>query len=564
MCNFVRGHKFLSLVDGGSGERKAQLSKALEMAKVSARGGFNLFWGLAISTVISSLGVIIVARLLSPAEYGIVAIAIIVPNFLTLFRDWGMNSAIIKFTAEHKASQKKAYIKTVVAAGMAFELLLGMLLSAVSFIASDFLAINVFHRPEIAPLIQVASFNIFGTAMLTAAQSAFTGYEKLELHSITMMARTIIKTVSSPILVLLGFGGLGAVVGGTIAYIAAGILGLLILYKIIYRPLATRACVSSDRELGIRETMKKMLRYGLPLSISTILGGALTQFYSFLMAIYVVDLLIGNYQVAINFSVLITFFSVPMTTVLFPAFSKLNPNEGETIKNVFRFSVKYASLVVVPAAALVISLSEPAISTLFGEQYGYAPLYLALISVTYLYPALGNLSVGNLINSQGETTVTLKLTLLTAAIGFPLSVLLIPWAGIVGLIVTTLVAGIPSLIIGLLWVDKRFHATVDWVSSVRILAASALSATITYVVISQLSIISWIELIIGTATFAITYFISAPLIGAVTKVDIQNLNETSKGLGPLRQLLRLPLYIIEKFTPPTKESERGEEHDSLF
>jgi len=546
----MEGHNFLSLVDGDYWREESWLSKALEMAKVSARGGFNLFWGLAISSVISALGVIIVARLLSPSEYGIVAVAIIVPNFLTLFRDWGVNSAVIKFTAEHKALNKKADIKTVVTAGLTFELLLGILLSVISFLASDFLAIYVFHRPDIAPLIQIASFNIFGTAMLTAAQSAFTGYEKMELHSITMMSRTIIKTVFSPILVLLGLGALGAVVGGTIAYIAAGILGLLILYRTIYKSLVTKdfSPLSKDKEPGIRETMKNMLKYGLPLSISTILRGALTQFYSFLMAIYVVDLLIGNYQVALNFSVLITFFSLPMATVLFPAFSKLDLNEGETLRNVFRFSVKYASLVVVPAAALVISLSEPAISTLFGSQYGYAPLYLALISVSYLYPALGNLSVGNLINSQGKTTTTLKLTLLTSAIGFPMSLLLIPRTGIIGLIVTTLVAGIPSLIMGLLWVNKSFHVTVDWISSVRILAASALSATITYVVISQLHITSWIELVIGTATFAITYFISAPLIGAVTKVDIQNLKETSKGLGPLYQLLRLPLHIIEKLT----------------
>ena len=51
------------------------MSKAIRMAKVSARGGFNLFWGLASSSIISALGVILVARFLSPSEYGLVAIA---------------------------------------------------------------------------------------------------------------------------------------------------------------------------------------------------------------------------------------------------------------------------------------------------------------------------------------------------------------------------------------------------------------------------------------------------------------------------------------------------------
>jgi len=47
------------------------------MAKVSVKGGFNLFWGVAASSIITALGVILVARFLSPAEYGLVAIALI-------------------------------------------------------------------------------------------------------------------------------------------------------------------------------------------------------------------------------------------------------------------------------------------------------------------------------------------------------------------------------------------------------------------------------------------------------------------------------------------------------
>lgn len=71
------------------------MTKAIEMARVSAKGGFNLFWGLAISTIISAVGVILVTRLLSPSEYGIVAIAWMTPSLVTLFRDRDVNSPIL-------------------------------------------------------------------------------------------------------------------------------------------------------------------------------------------------------------------------------------------------------------------------------------------------------------------------------------------------------------------------------------------------------------------------------------------------------------------------------------
>ena len=440
------------------------MSKAIRMAKVSVKGGFNLFWGLATSTIISAIGVILVARLLSPPEYGIVAIALMAPNLITIFRDWGVNSAMIKYTAQYKSENKTANAKSILAAGLLFELVLGLSLSFFSFLLSDFLATNIFQRPDIKPLIQIASFTIFAGALLTAAQSAFIGYERMELNSITMICQSVLKTVLSPLLVIIGLGAFGAILGTTIAFLISGSISILILYIAVYKNLQK----PNENKLEILESLKTMVKYGLPISISVILSGFLTQFFNFLIAIYSTDQMVGNYQVAVNFAVLITFFATPITTVLFPAFSKLNPQkEKETLRNVYQFSVKYAALLVVPAAAAVITLSQLAISTLFGEKYGYAPLFLTLYAVIYLYSAFGSLSLTSLINSQGRTKVSLKLTLITSAIGFPLSLLLIPKFGIIGLITTTLVSGIPSLIIGLWWIKKHFTATIDWSSSAK-------------------------------------------------------------------------------------------------
>ena len=106
--------------------------------------------------------------------------------------------------------------------------------------------------------------------------------------------------------------------------------------------------------------------------------------------------------------------------MLFPAFSKLDyRKDNETLKNVFQYSVKYAALIVVPVTALVIALAQPGIGTIYQNKYADAPLFLALLSVTYFYTAFGNLSIGNLINGQGYTTYNMKLSILTVVIGFP-------------------------------------------------------------------------------------------------------------------------------------------------
>jgi len=527
------------------------VSKAIKLARTSTKGGFNLFWGVAVSSIISALGVILVARFLSPAEYGLVAIALIAPNLIQSIRDLGIDQATIKYTAQYNSENNTAKIKNILAAGITFELLLGFTLSALSYFLSGFLATNIFNRPEITPLIQIASFAILGGALFKAAQSTFTGYEKMEYHSINLIVNSALKTGFMILLVILGFGAYGAIIGTTIAYLIAGSISIIILYITVYKKLQKE----NDNKLEILATIKTMFRYGLPLSISAILSGFLAQFYIFLIAIYCTDLIIGNYQVALNFAVLVSFFVTPVTIILFPAFSKLDSQkEPETLRNVFQFSIKYATLLVVPAAFAVMALSQPAVSTLFGEKYEFTPLYLVLYLIAYLYTAFGNLSAGNLIKSQGKTEVNLKLTIITSIIGLILSLTLIPKFGILGLIATTLTAGIPSLILALWWIKKHYNATIDWASSAKILLASAIAAAITYAVISQLNLANWITLTLGALIYLTAYLITAPLIGAINKTDIQNLQEMLKGLGPLAPLFTLPLYLLERLTTTFQRS----------
>jgi O-antigen/teichoic acid export membrane protein len=518
------------------------LSKAVGIARVSAKGSFHLFWGMVASTIISAVGTIFVARLLSPSEYGLYAIALTVPILISNFRDWGVNAAMVRYAAQYNSESQTAKVKSILFSGLVFETVLGLLLSVLSFLLSGFVATSGFQRPGLTPLIQIASFIILTGALLNTAQAAFTGIEKMELNSITLICQSTIRAIIIPILVIFGLGAFGAVIGYTIAFLIAGLVGILLMW-ILIKSLPKQTATKME----IWANMKTMFKYGLPLSIAAILSGFLTQFYTFIIAIYATDSMIGNYTLANSFVVLITFFATPITTMLFPVFSKLDPKKDqETLKNIFQFSVKYAALLVVPAATIVMTLSQPAVSTLFGDKYTTAPLFLALLAITYLYSALGSLSAGNLINGQGETQFNLKLTLLTAAIGFPLGFILIWQFGILGLIAASLTAGIPSLLISLHWLEKRNGVTVDWISSAKILISSAIAAAITYALISQLSFSSWVTLIIGVVIFLLVFITAILRTKTIDRSDINNLRGMLSGFGPIYSLFDFLLNIIEK------------------
>jgi len=519
--------------------------KVLKMGATSATGSFHLFIGVALSTLIMAIGTIILGRLMTPEEYGLYSVALIPSYMIILFRDWGVDAAITKYTASHIAENKPENARVLIKAGMLFEAATGITLSLILALLSSFIATTIFNRPVSSPLMAIVSLTIFSGAILNAANASFKGFERMELNSLTLICQAIVKTIVSPILVLIGYSALGAVVGYTLSFIAAAITGLVALYLLVLKNLKTE----NLEKTNWLDALKEMLRYGVPLSISGIIGGFLVQFYAFLMAIYCTDTLIGNFTVASQFAVILTFFTTPIVTVLFPAFSKINPQkERILLQTVFTSSVKYTAILLVPATMAMMVLSKPMISTLFGEKWVHAPLFLTLYVISNLFAAFGNISLSSLLSGTGETKTLMKLSLLTLILGMPMALILIPSTGIIGLIITNITAGIPSMIVGLYYAWKRYEAKPDIKTSIKIFTASTIAAAATLLNLTIFPASSWVELLAGLTTFLLAYLISAPLIGAVNSSDIKNLKTMFSNLGIISKLLAISLWPMEKLT----------------
>jgi O-antigen/teichoic acid export membrane protein len=519
------------------------MERALEMGKTSAAGSFQLLIGVASSTIIMAIGTIILGRIMTTDEYGLYGIILIPSTLINLFRDWGINSAMTRYIANFRATQKEKELQDIIVAGLVFEFAAGLALSFLSLLLATFIASTVFNRPESASYIAIMSVSIIAGSILAASQSGFIGFERMKLNSFTLICQAITKTAIGPVLVFLSYGILGAVVGYAVSFVAAAIIGVTTFYFILLRPLRKKATSRPN----IARTLKTMLNYGVPLSISAILGGILTQVYAFMIVPLTSNTMYGNYLTAANFSVLLTFFTTPIATVLFPAFAKLDPeNEHDLIKTVFASSIKYTSILLVPATMILIALSGPIIGTLYGEKYVYGPFFLAIMVTGSLLVVLGSISAGGLLSGLGNTRIPMYQSIMTIIIGLPLGILFIPMFGITGLIIAGLLSGIPSMAWGLYWIWKHYKAKAEFQSSAKILAASTIAAILAYLPANCLQIANWIRLIIGLVVFLTTYVVAAPLIGAVCSEDINNLRIMFSGMGFVSKIVSLVLGAAEK------------------
>jgi O-antigen/teichoic acid export membrane protein len=421
---------------------------------------------------------------------------------------------------------------------------------------------------EVSHLIALLSLSIFASAIVSAASAIFYGFEKMKLNSFTQILQATVKTLLGPLLVFLGFGVLGAVWGAIVSLAVGGLISMLLVYFVLFRPLGKLKIGSSN----IKDTLMSMLRYGIPLTLSPVVLSVLPQVFAFVMAMNAAPAIMGNYFNSINFAVLVTFISFPIATALFPAFSKLKPEkEPETVKTVFASSVKYTAFVLVPTIMLVMALATPLVYTLFpaegigilkglttitGSKFPHSPLFLVLSSIANLFVLFGSVSLLAFQQGIGQTKQIMKQSLLSLAMGLIFLFAMYKYFEIFGVtndvyvvivgMLSVTISSIPGTAWGLIWAWKKYRVKADFKNSGKIFIASSIAAIAAYTFSTVLTAPYALLLFVGAIIFILIYLICAPLLGAVNRADIDNLKMMTSGLGPFSKIIAIPLLLMKK------------------
>ena len=248
-----------------------------------------------------------------------------------------------------------------------------------------------------------------------------------------------------------------------------------------------------------------------------------------------------------NFAVIITLLASPIATTLFPAFSKLNiEKDHSSIEKMFKLSVKYISLIIIPASIATAILSKNIVYTLYGYQYQIAPTYLSFYMLTFLFTAIGMYVIPALFNSQGNTGTTLKINLINLAISIPLASILIPLYDVHGLISSILASQLISTGYGLYQVKRMYKISIERISSLKIIVTSLLSALPSYVLLKSTSLTNSIfNIALGGTLYIAFFLVFAPILGAINKEDIENLENLLNELPLIYPIIKY-ILIFEK------------------
>lgn len=510
------------------------------MFRKTARGSFILLAGQVISTLILALGIIVVAVFLGDAKFGSLSVALAPISVALVLQKFGIDSALTKYLAQYRHERKTGYIKVLVETGIVITLIISITLTLIVYLSAGFLANRVYGDPTIESPIRFLSFSIISQAIITISYGITVGYERMAFRSYIQILYSFLKSIISPFLVLLGYGIMGAVYGDIGPYILSALLGIAFI-TILYG--SEKHVEDSFTHL---EAAKMLFGYGFPLYMANILGGVLSPMFTSLLLIWTDSVTTGNWSAALRFSVLLSFVTLPISTVILPLFSKLEGKPAE-LKTFYRLSVKYSTLFALPISIAIMALSEPIIEVIFRGGYEAAPSFLRLYMLIYFFMGLGSTSNTQLLNSQRRTDLTFKVSLFSFVCSATTGWLLIPKYGAIGLITALFINSLTGNSYAIYAIRKTWHFLPDLVASIKL----SLSAAVTYLVVYNLIIIlglsAWPQLILGGSLTLIIYLILVLLLKILSKEDIEYLRMISHNLGPLSSITNRTINLLDKY-----------------
>lgn len=353
-------------------------------------------WGFADNILglgITAAANIILARILSPADFGIIGMTAIFMTLSTSLVDSGFTGALTR-----KKDAVKADFDTV----FYFNLAVSCLLYAVLFFCSPFIA-RFFREPILVPVIRILGISL--------VINAFGIVQKIILvRRIDFRTQAWISLVSS-------FAA--AVAAVAMAFYGFGVWSLVVLQvgKLAVNTILLWSVSKWHPGLCFsRKSFRDMFSFGGRLLITSIISTIWSEMYSFIIGKMYSSSVLGQYSRADKVKNMVTSnVSSVMQKVSYPVLASIQ-DEGERQINVYRKVLKTTVLISFTAVFGVWAVAGPFILTVFGDQWFPAVGYLRIMCFSGLFLPLMMCSA-NVINADGRSDITLVLEILKTVMG---------------------------------------------------------------------------------------------------------------------------------------------------
>jgi PST family polysaccharide transporter len=349
-----------------------------EIKRESVRGGAITFVSQGANVLIGLVSTVVLARLLSPADYGLMAMVAVVTSFAGLFRDLGLSSAAIQQRTLSRAQQSNLFWVNVA---------VGLALTAIVAAAAPLVG-RFYRKPEVVWITMGLSTTFFISSIGSQSGALLVRDMRFGRQAVATVAGAVVTLVVGIVLAVGGFR-YWSLVWGEIAGAATTTVLRFALSR--FRP------GWPTRGTGL----KRMLAFG-----ANVTGFNLVNYFQRNLD----NLLIGRYWGAAPLGIYSRAYSMlmfpiqnvrgPINSVAFPALSRLQ-SDPAAFRTYYLRVTSLIALLSMPLTAYFYVASGPLIEVVLGRQWlGVVPVFSYLALAAFTQPASG--FSGSLMLSLGQ------------------------------------------------------------------------------------------------------------------------------------------------------------------
>ena len=458
---------------------------------------------------------IVLARLLAPEAYGLVALVTVITNILQVFVDSGMGNALI---------QKKDADDLDFSSVFYFNIFMCTVLYIGMFFAAPYIA-QFYDKPELTPLVRVISLT-FIIAGVKGIQQAYVSKNLLfKKFFFSTLGGTL---VSAAFGIFLAYKGAGAWALVAQSLSNATIDTLILWLTVKWRP----------KWMFSFKRLKGLFSYGWKLLASSLLETGYNNLRNLIIGKVYSPSDLAFYQKAHTFpDIVITNINTSINSVLLPSMSKVQDSK-EAVKGMTRRAIKTSVFIIAPLMVGLAACGKSVISILLTDKWLPSYPFMVIFCSTFVFYPIHSANL-NAIKAMGRSDLFLKLEIIKKIVGiitivltFRISVLAIALGGIVASVLSQIINA---------WPNKKLmnYSYLDQLKDIipSILLAAFMGGCV--YCINLLHLNNWLTLIIQVPLGALIY------IGFSALFKIEAFTYCLNMIKP----------VVSKFLNKSKESE---------
>ncbi len=441
---------------------------------------------------------IILARLLLPADYGIIALIIVFIAISQTFVQSGLGTALI---------QKKKVTDVDYSSVFYLSLGVALIFYGILFLGAPFIA-AFYNQPLIIPVLRVLGLTLFFGAVNTIQNAVIARNFLFRKLFVSSLGAVLTSGIVGIAMAYTGYG-VWALVGQQMTSIVA-LCGIM-WFTVRWRP---KLIFSLAR-------VKELFSFGWKLLVSGLINTTYINLSSLIIGKIYPASMLGYYTKGKEFpNALVSNIDSSIQAVMFPAYAK-NQDNRPLVKQIMRRALVTSAFLVFPAMAGLAAIAGPLVELLLTEKWLIAVPFLQIFCAVY---ALWPIHTVNLqaINALGRSDVFLRLEIVKKVVGVSVLAVTVP-IGIYAMALGSVVSGVVGTFINTypnkVLLDYSFAE--QWKDLMPSLILSLIMCGVVYSVLF-LGLPAWVTIVLQIWVGAVVYFGLAWMLGLESLVYVMN------------------------------------------